>query len=157
MKHINLIYWNEANFGDLLSPILIQELSGRPILYKNSTLSIKARITIIAKGILTLRFKRIKTIIFPLQKTLLGIGSIITWGNRYSAVWGAGFMNRDETYRSSNNIYLVRGKLTDMRLKELGYKGCSNYGDPALLLPLLYNNTTPKKKQIRHNSSLERS
>jgi pyruvyltransferase len=148
MKHINLIYWNEANFGDLLSPILIQELSGRPILYKNSTLSIKARITIIAKGILTLRFKRIKTIIFPLQKTLLGIGSIITWGNRYSAVWGAGFMNRDETYRSSNNIYLVRGKLTDMRLKELGYKGCSNYGDPALLLPLLYNNTTPKKNRL---------
>lgn len=28
MKKINLIYWNEPNFGDAVSPLLIEELSG---------------------------------------------------------------------------------------------------------------------------------
>lgn len=144
MKRINLIYWNEENFGDALSPILIECLSGLPIQYKNIELSLKDRLKIIFKGIFLWQFKQIRTILFPWQKTLLGIGSIISWGNQKTSVWGAGFMNKNDTYKGSNNIYLVRGKLTDNRLKELGHKVTPIYGDPALLLPLLYNNDIHK-------------
>lgn len=38
-RKINLIYWDSDNFGDALSPLLIQELSGIQTQHKLSPLS----------------------------------------------------------------------------------------------------------------------
>ncbi|WP_437920452.1 polysaccharide pyruvyl transferase family protein [Sphingobacterium sp. LRF_L2] len=135
MKKINLIYWNNDNFGDALSPLLIAELSGMQIQYKNIELSISDRMRILWKSFISLRFENLKTIIFPWENTVVGIGSVIGWGNDRSSVWGAGFMNNFSPFKGGK-IFAVRGKLTEQKLIDLGCPTNSVYGDPALLLPL---------------------
>lgn len=35
MKYIKLVYWNKLNLGDLLSPYIVNKLSGLPVKYKD--------------------------------------------------------------------------------------------------------------------------
>lgn len=145
MRRINLIYWNKANFGDALNPLLIAELSGLPIQYKDIELSLKERIIFLFRSIFLFRFKKLQEIIFPWQHTLVAVGSIIHWGNQRSNIWGAGFMNRTDQFKGGK-LFAVRGKLTDRKLSDDGFQSCGVYGDPALLLPLWIDpvHITPK-------------
>ncbi|PRD48206.1 polysaccharide pyruvyl transferase family protein [Sphingobacterium haloxyli] len=135
MKKVNLIYWDKDNFGDALNPLLIEELSGLPAQHKDIELSLKSRILLLLKSILTFRFNDAERVILPWQKTVVAIGSIIHWAHKKSVIWGAGFMNRDNRYRGGK-VVAVRGKLTDAKLVSQGIKPCGVYGDAALLLPL---------------------
>ena len=36
MKHIKLMYWDALNFGDILGPFIIKELSGENIIHKKT-------------------------------------------------------------------------------------------------------------------------
>lgn len=38
---IKLVYWNEPNFGDMLSPYIVGKLSGQKIIYKDHYRSVK--------------------------------------------------------------------------------------------------------------------
>lgn len=143
---INLVYWNEDNYGDALSPYIIGKLSGQPIQLKHAYIN-KYRKFI--KGIVFLSAKEIRTILFPWQKNILGVGSVITCGNSQSIVWGSGFMSNSGKFYGKE-IRAVRGKCTSKKLSDIGYPRCEVYGDPALLLPLLL----PKPKTIKGKLSI---
>lgn len=138
MKYIKLVYWNKLNLGDLLSPYIVNKLSGLPVKYKDFYfLGIKGQIGLLIdflKGRRTI--KEIMKTLFFFEKNLLAVGSIMALGNKKSIVWGSGFMNWNESFRGGK-VLAVRGKLTNDKLIAMGFKGCNVFGDPALLLPLI--------------------
>src|SRR5699024_5959438 len=147
MKKINLMYWNESNFGDLLNPELIKELTGLEIQYKEYQPSRKKKLKKVLRCSMKLEFSKLKTVSFPWQKTLICIGSILSWSNSNTIVWGAGFMNSFEVFKGGR-VLAIRGKYTALKLKEKGFTDCNVYGDPALLLPLWLQPKCRKKYKI---------
>ena len=73
---------------------------------------------------------------------ILAVGSIMTALRKFDIVWGAGCI-RDKPIKVPEGVKILalRGKYT----AELLNVKCDVYGDPALLLPLMYNpNIKPK-------------
>ena len=78
-------------------------------------------------------------------KHLYAIGSILQAGRQNATVWGSGFLD-PLTHRLSKymkyfrklDIRIVRGPNTRKHLLKLGYKCPEIYGDPAILMPLIY-------------------
>lgn len=145
MKKINLIYWNEANFGDALSPKLINELTGLEIQYKDADFSKNLRLVI--KSFFKLDFRRLAIPLLPWEEVMGCIGSILKWLPKGSKVWGSGFMNENERFLGGE-IYAVRGEFTSNSLVKQGYPKCNIYGDPALLLPLWLKPEVEKKHPL---------
>ena len=139
LKNINLFYYNTLNFGDALGPLLIKEFSESNVYCKDIILSRKEKIM----AVLALDYNKIKSVLWPTQKVLGSVGSIMNWLPKGALVWGAGFMN-DSEYFKGGAVFAVRGKLTDEILKRQGLAGCGVYGDPALLLPLWLKPTQKK-------------
>jgi pyruvyltransferase len=59
--------------------------------------------------------------------------------NENAIVCGIGIANKNDTFIRPKKTYLVRGKCTQTRYKELGYECPDIVGDPGLILPLYYN------------------
>lgn len=153
MKKINLIYWNEPNFGDAVSPLLIEELSGANVQYKEISLSRSQRV----KALFTMDYEQLKISLFPWQKVLGCVGSILSWLPKGSQVWGSGFMNQDSKFKGGE-VFAVRGKLTSDSLVRQGFQKCDVYGDPALLLPLWLKPANRKKYNlgiVPHHTEVE--
>ena len=77
------------------------------------------------------------------KKTLYGIGSILGFRCQDSIVWGSGILNEDDRYLirikwSKQDIRAVRGPKTRDTLIRLGKKCPAIYGDPAILMPFIY-------------------
>ena len=122
--NMNLYYKRirHFNLGDDLNYFLINELSEKKVMNY--------------KGIL--HFK---------QTNYMCIGSIIEWNsNKYSIVWGSGAIaGGNEKMRGvPMNIKAVRGPLSRTFLMSKGIDCPAIYGDPALLLPLVYKPSLPK-------------
>lgn len=141
---LNLVYWSEENYGDALSPQLIEALSGKPTQLKHAY---KSKFRRFIKGLVTFSKSEIDTILFPWQDNILGVGSIIVCGNKNSTVWGSGFMSNSGKF-IGKKICAVRGPYTAQRLVDQGYNKCDVFGDPALLLPLWIENNPLKKYNI---------
>lgn len=112
-----------ANFGDDLSYYLIKELTGKKIFnYHN------------------LFFRR-------KHENILCIGSIINdWSNVQAIIWGSGIMYEDREIREKPKcVRAVRGPLSRELLLKQGIECPEIYGDPALLLPMIYE---PKVSKI---------
>lgn len=114
-----------ANWGDDLNHYMLRELSRKPVVITNETLLARHFV-----------------------QNYVVIGSVIEMlVNKRSVIWGAGLMHEHSRlslpvadYRS------VRGPLTQIALREHYKIDCPEiYGDPALLLPLLYHPTKKKK------------
>ncbi|MDR6733882.1 polysaccharide pyruvyl transferase family protein [Sphingobacterium sp. 2149] len=147
MKTVNLIYWDGKNFGDALSPRLIEELTGLPVQYKSWNPSAIDRLKKLSMQLIRFRFSACRGILWPSQDSLIAVGSVIRWGNRKSSVWGAGFMNADDPF-GVGRVYAVRGKYTSQKLEAMGYPRCDTFGDPAVLLPLWIRGKEKKTKQL---------
>lgn len=149
MNNIKLVYWNQVNLGDLLSPFIVGKLSGLSIIHKDLyVLGIRGQINLLLsylQGKIS-RSEFLETLFF-FEKNLLAVGSILAWGNKRSIIWGSGFMNKNESFRGGQ-IYAVRGKLTNEKLFSMGFKGCNVVGDPALLLPLFISPVETKMYDI---------
>lgn len=147
MKQIKLVYWNELNLGDLLSPYIVNKLSGVSIRYKGFyQVGIRGQIGFLLDFLSgKMSAKAFLETLFFFEKNLLAVGSIIRWGNKRSTVWGSGFMNWNESF-NGGKVLAVRGKLTNDKLISMGFKGCNVFGDPALLLPLI---VSPVKNKVR--------
>lgn len=146
-KSIKLVYWNKPNFGDMLSPYIIGKLSGKKIIYKDVYNGTIYNIKKMLKILFCLKFKEIKSIHFRWEHNLLGIGSIISKGNKHSIIWGSGYINENQKFRGGI-VYAVRGKYTNEKLKKDGFNGTSVYGDPALLIPLFISPSKTKDTDI---------
>lgn len=149
MKNINLIYWNGNNLGDYLSYFVINSLSGKRIRRKGFyLLGIKGQLSLLLDFICGKVGKnKVAETLFFFEKNIIGIGSIISYGNKRSLIWGSGFMSNDETF-SNGKILAVRGKLTNKKIVDSGNKGCDVFGDPALLLPLIVKPCQEKKYDL---------
>ncbi|MFI3314809.1 MAG: polysaccharide pyruvyl transferase family protein [Rikenellaceae bacterium] len=160
-KKINLLWWNNAqgNFGDEASPYIIEHLSGIKVKLAFPTL----KQYFIRAYVLLGRRKPISALMAVLsfrckRKVLLAVGSILKESNHKTIAWGTGFMYKDDVV-TSGVFTAVRGKCTSSRLEELGLNAPKVYGDPALLLPLIYNpqiKKTGKVGIIPHYSEYEK-
>ncbi len=114
------------NFGDLLSEYIIRKIT-------------KKKVVLINKRFL----KRYKYFF----RTYLSVGSIIRLANKNSIVWGSGIMSKNEKIKNAKFL-AVRGPMTRQRILELGCAVPEVYGDPAILLPKLYNKKAVKKFKL---------
>lgn len=114
----------KQNFGDYLNTYLVEKITGKkPILFfPNSKLS-------------------------SFIKHSIMIGSVINKSSTSTYVWGSGIIKKNEKIRGGKFL-AVRGPRTARRLEELGFKAPKVYGDPAVLLPLIYENAAPVKYEI---------
>ena len=110
-----------SNFGDNLTPYLIEKLSGKKPYLVNR---------------------------YCCKEYYLMAGSILSEANKNSIIFGTGIMIEKEKFKKPKKVLAVRGPLTRKRLIELGYNCPDIYGDPALLLPLVYKPKVAKQYQI---------
>lgn len=123
---VNVDFWQDKkNIGDAISPIIVEFACK----YYGIDLN---------KSILQ-------------TKHLFAVGSIITAGCQDCTIWGSGILNSTITSRVKNrklDIRAVRGPLTRIILTDYGFDVPMIYGDPAILLPLIYNPSISKKYDI---------
>ncbi|MEA1899070.1 MAG: polysaccharide pyruvyl transferase family protein [Bacteroidota bacterium] len=134
---IPLTWWAGApNFGDILSPYLVQKITSKPVRYVFLRPGNKRKFK-------SLNFRN------P-QFSYFAIGSIISRVNSNSVVWGSGaFGVENENHLTRETKYLaVRGPLTRNLLRIHGGDCPEIYGDPALLLPEVFNPKVEKKYKI---------
>ena len=106
------------NWGDALSPVVVELLSGKPALH--------------LAGLHHDRY--------------LVIGSILGSANERSEVWGSGFIRENESVIGRPRaVHAVRGPLSRASLLKQGIECPEVYGDPALLLPRFFNPDEPKR------------
>lgn len=130
---IPLTWWDVTpNFGDLLSPYLVQKLTSKPV-------------NLISMETNSGRFSFKK---YP--KSYLCIGSIISRAHNTSVVWGSGaFGTETRKNLSKEATYCaVRGPLTRNLLRIYGIDCPAVYGDPALLIPKVFNPSVKKKYKV---------
>ena len=119
-KMIKLFYYIDTpNFGDLLSPIIIEWLSNR------------------------------KTVWVDAEETnkLVSTGSLISSVRENDVVWGSGLIADYELdLPETAKIIAVRGPLTRDRIKNVYVPEI--YGDPVLLMPRIYHPNIEKQYKI---------
>lgn len=117
---VNIIYWRKSksmeNVGDLLSKIIVEAMVTR------------------------FNLKEPKSITSP---RISGVGSIIQSLTFKTTVWGSGIITEGSIGNLLKrklvlDIRSVRGPETRRVLLSNGYKCPELYGDPAILLPLIY-------------------
>lgn len=114
-KEIKAFWIQSSNVGDTLTPVIVEHFTGLKVIHAPETHEGK----------------------------LIGIGSTMTAMREGDTVWGTGIMRETDLFPhvSTCNVLAVRGKLTE---KTLGVN-VGVYGDPALLLPLMYAPDCTKK------------
>jgi pyruvyltransferase len=118
-NHVSLFYWKPTsgglNFGDHLSSVIVTKiLADQCFLLEEET---------------------------DLNKRLLAIGSILHFAKDNDVIWGTGVNGKiDPRFHAFTqlDVRAVRGPLTRNFLKEKGISAPEIFGDPALLLPLLF-------------------
>jgi len=119
-----LIFWYKKvkNIGDALNPFLIEKISNKNVKW------VKPR---------------------SKNKHYICIGSILQAANKYTEVWGSGFISASSYLAEKPlRIWSVRGPLSRKKLISLGIDCPEIYGDPALLLPRMYYPKIEKKYKI---------
>jgi hypothetical protein len=117
------VYWTcrtgkRGNFGDMLSPILVKSMSERPVVFKQNS------------------------------PRLFAVGSLLKFAQAGDIVWGAGFIHENDRAHQGIDLRAVRGPLTRDILLAQGIACPEIYGDPGLLLPVIYDQPVQKKYQL---------
>lgn len=115
------------NFGDIVGPVLLKELSGITVKH------IKDKPRLISS-------KHIPH--------YLTVGSILREARKSSIVWGSGIVDSQFGVERRANYLAVRGPLTRDKVLFCGGKCPEVYGDPALLLPLIFPKDLKKNTKV---------
>lgn len=155
------MYWykvpfGKENFGDALGPYIVEKLTGKEAIYtplrhrgfnKRAILNYLRNIynrNVSVRDV----YYNIRFVLSRKQNLLLSIGSVMDlYSHPHCDIWGSGIMFMDNHIENAD-FYAVRGKHSQARLRELGYKVPEYIGDPALLTPLMYTSKTEKKYAI---------
>lgn len=152
MRKKIFLFWYQynkghGNFGDELNYYLVHRLSSRPVeyvdiyfFYQSTVLALKVIFNNLFKKRISpftaIRYSFLNIVKKP--RILLAIGSILNDHPYLNVdVWGSGMISRDRKV-SRRKFYAVRGKITRDLLIQQGHEVPEVYGDPALLLPLVY-------------------
>ena len=102
-------YWcMSSNFGDVLTPWMMERLTGEPPIWVNHDVTFSHDVW---------------------------VGSILNWANEHAVVWGAGLGSITDQVNPKAKILAVRGPLSAFRARMCGAEVPEVYGDPALCLP----------------------
>lgn len=147
---IKLYWWKEeANFGDAASEYIVSKLFGG-VSWCTPQLTIKTEIIRLLRCLKRRQKYSLPIIsgyIFPWQKGLFAIGSILDYSNYKTLIWGSGFREYESSF-SGGKVYAVRGKLSLSKIPTKAKVGDVALGDPALLLPLIYRPKSEKKYNV---------
>jgi pyruvyltransferase len=132
-EKINAIWYESDNWGDALSPVLIQHFSGKkPFLITKNSIYLKNDPVYTTIG---------SILGFPALKNKRVVKNTI--------IWGSGFMTESERIHGiPKRICAVRGPLTRDNLLKTGLKCPEVYGDPVLLYPTIYKPKITKKYKL---------
>lgn len=123
---VNIHYWNEKpNIGDAISPVIVRYAASQ------HGISMDQRINKMSH--------------------LYAVGSVVTAGCHDCTIWGSGILNTKILYRLKGrtlDVRSVRGPLTRMVLMEHGHQVPEIYGDPAILMPAIYNPEVQKEYDV---------
>lgn len=126
------------NWGDDLNYYFLRKLTGRPVVFYHN-------------------FKFAKW--FHL-KNYLCIGTLldaVNYSNSKTIVWGSGVSGQERSFVDPQNILAVRGKKTKEFCDRYGVSCPEAYGDPALLLPLVYKpNFREERREVRGEKELRK-
>lgn len=138
---LKVVAWtHDENFGDALGPVLISRLATSRVKEKGATMDFKGAILSVGSRLRRHRSHPFTQPVWPWDTNLiLSIGSIMQFANKETIVWGTGCISPWDTPSGVKEVRAVRGPLSAQRLKELGYPTTNVFGDPALLLPLIYS------------------
>lgn len=126
-KIIRIAKNKHRNWGDSINEIIFQKLTGNKPLALHYSEDLK-------------------------EKHYVMCGSIMRITNKFSEIWGTGFLHKDDSiglndWLHKHNtcgekpliVHAVRGRLTHKKLEKMGIKCPSVYGDPAMIMPYLCN------------------
>lgn len=124
---INLYSWQKhPNFGDMLSVIVVEWLSGEPVRHVGENEARK----------------------------LLAVGSVLQYAQNGDTVWGTGMhptcqisFGREKS-KLDLNVLAVRGPLSRDALLARGIACPEIYGDPAILMPLIVPNYNKQRSGV---------
>lgn len=112
--YIKLSWDKGTNFGDAINPILVEKLTHKKVCWVHR--------------------------LYYHKTYLMCIGSILQKANSNAIIWGTGLISADSILEQiPQKICAVRGPRTRKRLLELDIDCPNVYGDPALLLPFIYD------------------
>lgn len=78
------------------------------------------------------------------QPNLIAVGSILHWADRFSTVWGSGFLDPTLGIQGPpRDLLAVRGPLSAQRLSELGLGQPAVLGDPGVFAPEIFPPAEP--------------
>ena len=133
-KEIPLFFWSERkfifrekeNYGDLLSRYIVEKISGKEVKWVHPKKQPWYKLN---------------------KKNFIAVGSVLHHASKESIVWGSGIIDREHKVEKAD-FRAVRGPKTREFLLNLNYSCPPVYGDPALLLPELYNPEVEKRYKL---------
>jgi hypothetical protein len=114
-QFVPLNWHRSINYGDQLSEYIAHKLSGLPVKYTDLN-----------------------------TPNFMNIGSIMSLNVMNSVICGNGYAYYNDPVHKPSYVFSVRGPLTAKKLRDNNIKCPEVYGDPALLMPLLYHPEVPK-------------
>jgi len=134
LKNIHVFWWSsvkfegkaQENFGDILSKYLVEKLSDKRVVWKHP--------------------KKLKWNPFH-KKIYFTTGSVLAHVTKRCIVWGSGIISKQDPVAEAEFL-AVRGPETYNYLKAKGYAVNKVFGDPAIVLPNLYNPSIEKTYKL---------
>lgn len=123
MRWVPAFWWMGDNFGDLLTPYLIEKISGKPAVWTE-------RLT------------------FPGQVMYLAAGSVLGENLANVVVWGTGAISADSKVGKAKEWRAVRGPLTREIVRKAGNECPELFGDPGILMPFFFHPKVAKTHDI---------
>lgn len=120
-KRTEMFWWEQphpGNLGDVLSPYIVEKLTDIPPKFVGR------------------------------KEGMLAIGSIIKWASNKSSIWGAGTSSEGIDLPKNAKYHAVRGPYTRQEVLNNGGDCPEIYGDPAWILPKLYNPAIKKTNKV---------
>ena len=117
------------NWGDDLNYYFLRELTGRPVIFYHN-------------------FRLAKWLHL---KNYLCIGTLldaVNYANAHTIVWGSGVSGQERSFVHPKSILAVRGVKTKVFCDRYNVSCPEIYGDPALLLPLVYKVSKTHKYRL---------
>jgi pyruvyltransferase len=123
----NLFWYRRTprNFGDWIGPYLFKSLTGRAPVFSDKPDTRRSSCLFTAGSIL----------IFVTEPD-------------WAVIWGSGIITANIQLQQPKAVLAVRGPRTRDRLHELGYQTSEVFGDPAILMPLVFCPTEPKRYRV---------